>query len=444
MERKAIQARIARKEKEAEVKLIPEVYVSSAILRREKEDMEGIYQSWRRGPRVVGGEDYVAVTTLTHVRQEDKLVFVKGEVTKGTYTFVQVDGGSEISCILHEHVAALGLEGQMMRRSSRDERRVRGIGMDEGEGEVITHDVWLSIAVDGREVDGWETSDVVPIEGGEQVARIEGWFAVLDSMSVPVLLGGDLLEEFDVITRPKIQRVILECKAQTRMRVSIPTYTLGAVCRNVQVSKDLVHSTPVWRDMIRMSQRPEGTAGRHFINRARIPPMKMKVVKVRYTGTGQVSERALSGVQVVSSSLRTSTRADQRSSAAWAVGWEPTKGLVCHGHPTVMIYNMTDQWLEVEPTDVEVEVVPLQEVTQYLSTEEYLSAGVAREVRVNSVGQAIPGEGSEHGSEKQGELLTPVEPERAPVERPEDFPEKLWDLLSPSDQEGLPAQFALY
>ena len=44
---------------------------------------------------------------------------------------------------------------------------------------MVTHEVWVSILVDGRMVVDWETSSMAPVGGMRDSLRIEGWFAML-------------------------------------------------------------------------------------------------------------------------------------------------------------------------------------------------------------------------------------------------------------------------
>jgi hypothetical protein len=63
--------------------------------------------------------------------------------------------------------------------------RIRGIGTPEGEGEVITRDVWMSWRMPGRRVVEWEVESLTPVEGEEVNMVVEGWCAVLSEMSGP-------------------------------------------------------------------------------------------------------------------------------------------------------------------------------------------------------------------------------------------------------------------
>jgi hypothetical protein len=91
-----------------------------------------------RKPKTYSG-GYRRVTTAVPKVEGDNITFVSGCLTKdGTPGWMQVDPGSDISCVLAEYVASLGMQHQMVKRGPRDTVRVRGIGTAEGEGEVVT------------------------------------------------------------------------------------------------------------------------------------------------------------------------------------------------------------------------------------------------------------------------------------------------------------------
>ena len=191
---------------EASAARYPEVTIRSALY--EEHGRKGLKAVRSRGiPHKA--VDYVAISEWAKVVKEDTLILAAGHIGEHE-VFTQVDVGSEISCIQRDHLKALGLEEHTVARSVEQRRRVRGIGTQPGEGEVIARDVWLQIRVCGAEVVGWQPDEVAPIEGGPRTMVIEGWFAVLEKMGVPLLLGGDILEKFDVITRAKHQCVVLE------------------------------------------------------------------------------------------------------------------------------------------------------------------------------------------------------------------------------------------
>jgi ABC-type tungstate transport system substrate-binding protein len=51
----------------------------------------------------------------------------------------------------------------------------------------------MSWRVKGRVVDEWVTESLTPVEGEEVDIIVEGWCAVLSEVSVPMLLGGDIV-----------------------------------------------------------------------------------------------------------------------------------------------------------------------------------------------------------------------------------------------------------
>jgi hypothetical protein len=112
---------------------------------------------------------------------QDTLSFLRGRITvaEGDHTArVMVDGGSDIEAVSWEIVKALGLLEKMVARKPEDRQRVRGVGTAEGQGEVITHDVWTSIAVPGKRLTGWG-QDMTPLEGEVADMVIEEWWAVI-------------------------------------------------------------------------------------------------------------------------------------------------------------------------------------------------------------------------------------------------------------------------
>ena len=49
---------------------------------------------------------------------------------------------------------------------------------------------------------------------------------MLERMGVPLFLGGDILERFDVITRAKHQCVVLEDSKDSQVRMTIPSLSM--------------------------------------------------------------------------------------------------------------------------------------------------------------------------------------------------------------------------
>ena len=166
------------------------------------------------------GREIIAFSSLAPKYDLDKLIFVEG-YSGDQRVYTQLDGGSDISCILREHVKALGLEHRMVARPKSKQYSVRGIGQQAGTGQKLTHDVWLQIRIRGRKVEAWEMTDLAPVEGSPEEMLIEGWFSVLDEMTVPILVGGDLLHDHDVLPRPKQKLVVVQKKREEGMRVGI-------------------------------------------------------------------------------------------------------------------------------------------------------------------------------------------------------------------------------
>jgi hypothetical protein len=138
-----------------------------------------------------GKGGYRKVVTAVPKVAGDNLTFIKGSLTReDTPGWMQVDPGSDVTCVLADYVASLGLQHRLVRRDSSEVVRVRGIGTEEGEGEIITHDIWMSWRVRGKVVDEWVTESLTPVEGDDVDMLVEGWCAVLSEMSVPMLLGG--------------------------------------------------------------------------------------------------------------------------------------------------------------------------------------------------------------------------------------------------------------
>jgi hypothetical protein len=144
----------------------------------------------KRPALATGGKGYRLLKTVVPKQGDDNLTFINGEVgTARAPAWLQVDPGSDITCVLAEYVDKLGMQSKMVPRAPKDTVRVRGIGTEEGQGELITHDIWMSVRVHGREVVTWDVDTVLPVEGERVDMLVEGWCAVLSEMSVPFLLG---------------------------------------------------------------------------------------------------------------------------------------------------------------------------------------------------------------------------------------------------------------
>ena len=265
-------------------------------------------------------KDIRAVSTLVPRYEEDNLIFMEGTIENGVRLFMQLDGGSDLSCILMEHVRALGMESQMVPRDVSRQYRVRGIGQEAGKGQVVRYDVWLSVAVQGRSVVDWETVSMSPVGGTSDSLRVEGWFAVLDQMSVPVLVGGDLLYDHDVIPRVTSKQIVVQKKGREKERVVVSLLSLAAVVQEVGRIQDDTYRTPVWHDMARnMGAIGGGAQSQHLTGSSVILPRTMRAVKLRYPREVQPGE--LFAVEVERASLRAKDRMQM-----WVTGWDPSKG----------------------------------------------------------------------------------------------------------------------
>ena len=182
-------------------------------------------------------KDKRAVSTSVPRYEDDNLIFMKGVMENGTRLFMQQAGGSNVSCIIMEHVRALGMESQMAPRDVSRQYRVRGIGQEAGKGQVVRYDVWLSVAVQGRSVVDWETISMSPVGGSSDSLRVEGWFA------------GDLLYDHDVIPRVTSKQIVVQKKGRKKERVVVSLLSLAAVVQEVGQIQDDTYRTPVWHDM---------------------------------------------------------------------------------------------------------------------------------------------------------------------------------------------------
>ena len=79
----------------------------------------------------------------------------------------------------------------------------------------------------------WETVSMSPVGGTSDSLRVEGWFAVLDHMSIPVLVGGDLLYDHDVIPRVTSKQIVVQKKGREKERVAVSLLSLVAVVKEV-------------------------------------------------------------------------------------------------------------------------------------------------------------------------------------------------------------------
>ena len=107
--------------------------------------------------------------------------------------------------------------------------------------------------------------------------------------------------------------------------------------------------------------------------------------------------------------------------------WDPARGVVCEGHPTVMAFNMYDHPITVEAWDISATVCPMMEF------------------------EVLPGQERWKDSEsRQGE--EPGRPRAKSSCRPQgdgagkqpEFPEFLCRMVAPEDQPGVQDQFDRY
>ena len=134
-------------------------------------------------------------------------------------------------------------------------------------------------------------------------------------------------------------------------------YTMGSLIAEVGEIQDDLYRTSVWHEMARNSGPADPERLREYsVNRAMVPQRTMRAIKVRYNGHGAVKEGELFSVILVKSSLRTGEQGQVRAKLAYAVGWDLRAGLVCSGHPTVLVYNLSPEPLEVRQDDIKVMV----------------------------------------------------------------------------------------
>jgi hypothetical protein len=203
----------------------------------------------KRPALVSGGKVYRLIKTVVPKQGDDNLTFIHGEVGPANApAWLQVDLGSDITCVLAEYVERLGLQPKMVPRAPKDAVRVRGIGTEEGQGELIAHDIWMSVRVHGRDVVAWDVGTVLLVEGEKVDMLVEGWCAVLAEMSVPILLGGDILKPHDTMDRPRAQRVVLDTGRSGR--VSMQSYTRGAMAEAIRAQPHAIYQSPVWRSLV--------------------------------------------------------------------------------------------------------------------------------------------------------------------------------------------------
>lgn len=180
----------------------------------------------------------------------------------------------------------MGLERDLVAREPHSQHQLRGIGQDAGQGQRLTHDIWLSRAVAGESVVDWEAETLTPMGGYYGALRVEGWFTVLEQMSVPMIIGSDLLEEYDVMVRPRSRQIVLEGTSDKSKRVAVKMFTLGSLIDEVRARHEDRYLSPVWQQMAKDVRCANQDLARTFyINRAVVPPGTMKATKLRYPKT---------------------------------------------------------------------------------------------------------------------------------------------------------------
>lgn len=68
----------------------------------------------------------------------------------------------------------------------------------------------MSWRMRGRQVVECELESLTPVEGEEVEVVVEGWCAVLREMSVPMLVGGDIIRQYDAVDRPRARAVVIQ------------------------------------------------------------------------------------------------------------------------------------------------------------------------------------------------------------------------------------------
>ena len=270
------------------------------------------------------GSDVQEVITLVPKYEDDNLIFIGGQVDNISRTvYAKVDGGSDVLCILKkEPVVALGLDDLMVPRDVTRQCRVRGIGQQAGSGQMVTHEVWVSIVVDGRMVVDWETRSMAPVGGMSNSLRIEGWFAVLYEMSVPLLVGWDLLQGHDFMPRVANRQVVGQHRDMPAERIVTRMWTMAEVIQAIGKVQDEVYRTPVWHDMARSVGARDSATNGQVTGKAVIPPRFMKTMRLKYLR--QVQQRELFAVDVESATVGIGDQtAAELLLLACVQGWDP-------------------------------------------------------------------------------------------------------------------------
>ena len=236
---------------------------------------------------------------------------------------------------------------------------------------------------------------------------------MLEEMSVPLLVGVDLLHGHDVKPRVANRQVVVDEPAE---RLVTRMWTMAEVIQAIGEVQDEVY-TPVWHDLARsVGARDSAAQGRHVTEKAVIPPRTMKAIihTLRYPRQVQLGELFAVEVECATVRIRDQTAAEQQ--LASVQGWDLARGVVCDGHATVMVFNMYDHPITVEPGVISATVCPMMEVTTHYRVRS--DGRTANEEREKNRGGPERRVNAGHKEMEQG--------------RPPEFPEFLWRLVAPS------------
>jgi hypothetical protein len=280
--------------------LLDEVRVNTTVGTKVRED---------KGYR----ERLQEVTRIEEVQHtKDSLSFLRGEsLVEGlkTWAWVMVDGGSDIEAVSGEIVRQMGLGRKLRARKPEDRQRVRGVGTAEGAGEVITHDVWMSITVPGKRLTGWGVN-MQPLEGEDTKLVIEGWWAVIEEMGMPIILGGQTLEQYDIMSRKHFNKIVLaDGKGVQYSHTDTPRIVLdgNSMARMIATAKlehhwDPIYDTNLWAELARGAFVAKVTHKSYNTDKIKILPNELTTVGSNYDitigphgGTGTKQGRSSQG-----------------------------------------------------------------------------------------------------------------------------------------------------
>ena len=360
-----------------------------------------------------------------------------GVTDQPNWAWVMVDSGSDIEAVSGEVVRAMGLGKHMRLRKAEDRQRVRGVGTAEGQGEVITHDVWMSISVPGKRLTGWG-KDMAPTEGEDTKLIVQGWWAVIEEMGMPIILGGKALAKYDQMPRQKVNKIVMidklgiQYSENDSARIVLDGYSMArmiAVARHEHMWNP-IYDTRVWADLARNSVVAKVSTETYHTDKQKVMPNLMTEVKLRYSGRCDL--QALSRVEVVRAKVHGQWGIDQDS--VYVSGWAAKDVIsTCRGHPTVLVFNHSDKPVWIHRGEIEARVIPLQEVVTYsLVSEQEESAWREAEDHFQKDGPPVV-------------TLKPInltEEDVAHIKRPEQFPQMLWQCADPNLRAGVATQFA--